>query len=124
MLTDFICSLIIGSVLGILSGLGTGGGSILILWLTLVKNVSPEDARILNLMFYLPAAIVACCFRWKQGTLDLKKVLPAMIAGSITAGIFTWYANLWNAEILRKLFGVLLLFTGTRELLYRPKENS
>ena len=59
-------SLLIGSVLGFLAGLGIGGGSLLILWLTVVLGTDPQTARSINLLFFLPAAIIACCFRWEQ----------------------------------------------------------
>lgn len=115
--------ILIGSLLGFLSGLGTGGGSLLILWLTMYKSVPQEIARLINLMFFLPSSLVACVFRWKQGNLVIKKVLPAIIAGSISAGVLAWFSSEWDTELLRKAFGILLLFTGIRELLYKAKKS-
>lgn len=116
-------SILIGSLLGLLSGLGTGGGSLLILWLTIGKAIPQDIARVINLMFFVPSALIACLFRWKQGNLVIKKVLPAIVAGSLTAGILAWCAGQWDTELLKKAFGILLLFTGVRELLYKPKKN-
>ena len=93
----------------------------LILWLTFVLQYDHPQARIINLLFFIPAALIACLFRLRQGRLDLKKALPAIIAGSISAAIFAYFSIHWDTEILQKLFGLLLLFTGTRELLYKPK---
>ena len=121
MLNSFPFAVVIGTLLGILSGLGTGGGSLLILWLTLVVGTTQAEARAINLLFFIPAALIACLFRLRQGRLDLKKALPAIIAGSISAAIFAYFSIHWDTEILQKLFGLLLLFTGTRELLYKPK---
>ena len=121
MVNPFVTAVLVGGVLGILSGLGTGGGSLLILWLTLVQQIPDFQARAMNLLFFLPSALIACLFRWKQGHLDIKKVLPAILAGSITAAIFAWFGRQWNTEILKKIFGFLLVITGVRELLYRPK---
>ena len=112
--------LIIGTVLGFLTGLGVGGGSLLILWLTMAMEMPQAQARGINLLFFLPAAIIACCFRWKQGTLRLRKVLPAILAGTVSAAVFTFLGQTLDASLLRKAFGILLLFTGIRELLYRP----
>jgi uncharacterized membrane protein YfcA len=114
-------AVIIGSVLGFLSGLGTGGGSLLILYLTLSQNVPQQEARLTNLLFFLPSALIACLFRIRKGDLKLKKVLPAIVAGSITAGFFAWFTGQWDTEILKKAFGLLLLLTGIRELRYKPK---
>lgn len=121
MLNSFPFAVVIGTLLGILSGLGTGGGSLLIIWLTLVVGMPQAEARAINLLFFIPAALIACLFRWKQGRLDIQKVLPAIIAGSISAAVFAWCSTHWDTQILQKLFGGLLLFTGIRELLYRPK---
>ena len=123
MLESFSVSVLVGTVLGVLSGLGTGGGSLLILWLTLMLGMDQETARSINLMFFIPSALVACLFRWKQGRLDIKKVLPAIIAGSIASGLFTFLSRDMDTTILRKLFGGLLIVTGLRELLYRPKKG-
>jgi uncharacterized membrane protein YfcA len=123
MLESFSVSALVGTVLGVLSGLGTGGGSLLILWLTLMLGMDQETARSINLMFFIPSALVACLFRWKQGRLDIKKVLPAIIAGSIASGLFTFLSRDMDTTMLRKLFGGLLIVTGLRELLYRPKKR-
>lgn len=122
MLTDISFTLLIATLLGFLSGLGTGGGSLLILWLTLVEKMPQNEARFLNLLFFLPTALIACLFRCKQGHLQIKKILPAILAGSITAGLCAWFSNQWDMGLLKKLFGVLLLFTGLREIFYKPKE--
>lgn len=123
MLNSFPVSVAIGILLGFLSGLGTGGGSLLILWLTLVLGMPQSQARSINLLFFLPAALVACLFRWKQGRLDFRKFLPAILAGSACSALFTFFSAAWNTDLLQKLFGLLLLFTGARELLYKPKET-
>jgi uncharacterized membrane protein YfcA len=123
MLESFSVSVLVGTVLGVLSGLGTGGGSLLILWLTLMLGMDQVTARSINLMFFIPSALVACLFRWKQGRLDIKKVLPAIIAGSIASGLFTFLSRDMDTTMLRKLFGGLLIVTGLRELLYRPKKG-
>ena len=123
MLNSFPDSVAIGILLGFLSGLGTGGGSLLILWLTLVLGMPQSQARSINLLFFLPAALVACLFRWKQGRLDFRKFLPAILAGSACSALFTFFSAAWNTDLLQKLFGILLLFTGLRELLYKPKKR-
>ena len=116
-------TLAVGTILGFLTGLGVGGGSLLILWLTIVAGIDQTTARGINLLFFLPSALIACCFRWKQGTLQLRKVLPAILAGCAAAGLFSWIGLIIDAAVLKKLFGALLLFTGLRELLFRPQKE-
>ena len=81
--------LLVGTVLGFLTGLGIGGGSLLILWLTVVLGFSQDTARGINLLFFLPCALTACLFRLKQGKLDLRRCLPAILAGTASAAVFS-----------------------------------
>ena len=113
--------LVVGTILGFLSGLGVGGGSLLILWLTLVLGWKQAAARSLNLLFFLPAAVVSCFFRWKQGAVDIRKILPAVIAGCIAVVLANVLSRNLDTEVLKKLFGGLLILTGLRELFYKPK---
>ena len=119
-MAGFLISLGVSSVLGFLSGLGTGGGSLLILWLTLVRGMDPRQARSINLLFFLPASAICCVFRLRQGRLNLKKCLPAIVCGCAAALLGSLLAARVDTELLRKPFGILLLFTGLRELFYRP----
>lgn len=121
MLESLPVALIVGTLLGFLTGLGVGGGSLLILWLTLVLEMPQTAARGINLLFFLPSAAISCYLRWKQGSVTLKKILPAIFAGCAAAVVFSLISTRMDLEILRKLFGVLLLATGIRELCYRPK---
>lgn len=123
MLESFPVVLAISTVLGFLAGIGVGGGSLLILWLTLVLGMAHPEARVLNLLFFLPSAVVASLFRWKQGKLEIKKVLPAIITGCVTAAGCSLLSRNLDMELLKKLFGGLLLITGVRELLYKPKKK-
>lgn len=115
--------LLVGTILGFLTGLGIGGGSLLLLWLTIGVGMEPAMARRINLLFFLPSALIACCFRWKQGLVSPKKLLPAILSGAVSAAVFSFLGLRTNPEALKKGFGVLLLITGARELLWRPNKN-
>lgn len=123
MLSSFPVSVIVGTVLGFLSGLGTGGGSLLILWLTLVLEIPAQEARALNLMFFLPSAIISSLFRKIQGSLKIRQILPAILSGCITAYLCSWIGQSLNTDLLKKLFGILLLAAGIRELTWHPKKK-
>lgn len=122
MLESAWISIPVGILLGFLTGLGTGGGSLLILWLTMALHMEQPQARVVNLLFFLPSALIACFFRWRQGKLDFQCVLPAIIGGCVSAVLFSWIGTVLDLELLKKLFGILLLFAGARELLYRPRK--
>lgn len=121
MLDRFPVILLISTCLGFLAGLGVGGGSLLLVWLTAVVGMDHTAARITNLFFFLPAAIISAYFRKKEGHLDYKKILPCIIAGCISAGLATHLSNNMNTTLLKKSFGCLLLLTAVRELFYKAK---
>lgn len=122
MLESLPVTIFIGFLLGVLAGMGVGGGSLLILWLTLVLGMEHSAARTVNLLFFLPSALIASLFRWKQGTLQYKKVIPAVLAGTAAAAVFSLISHQVQIDRIQKLFGVLLLVTGLRELFYRPRK--
>ena len=121
MLNQLPVMLIVGILLGFLSGIGVGGGSLLMLWLTLVLELEHTVARGINLLFFIPSALIASFFRWKQGSLEIRSILPGILAGCIAAGICSYLSRSMDISVIKKLFGILLLFTGLRELLYKPK---
>ena len=109
-------------LLGFLAGLGVGGGSLLMLWLTVVMSMEYADARTINLLFFLPSALISTCFRWKQGSVNLKKILPAIVWGCVAAAVFAVIGKQIQTDLIKKCFGGLLVFTGLRELFYRPRK--
>ena len=122
MLNSIPVSVLTGILLGFLGGLGVGGGSLLVLWLTLCLGTDYTTARGINLLFFLPCAVIALLFRRQQGTIQFKKIIPAMVSGCIAAGIFSWLGWYLDLTILKKLFGGVLVITGFRELFYRPRK--
>lgn len=122
MLESLPVIIIVGTILGFLSGLGIGGGSLLIVWLTTVLHTDPLTARSINLLFFIPSALIACIIRSKNAQLDWKTALPGILSGCIFALAGWWISTKLEIELLKKLFGVVLLLAGFRELFYRPRK--
>ena len=119
---DILFPLLIGSILGLLAGMGVGGGSLLLLWLTQVVMMPQPQARILNLLFYLPAALTASLFRGRKNGIQPKITFPAIVTGCSSAVVFTLLGRKLNIEIIKKLLGGLLILTGIREIFYRQRK--
>ena len=122
MLSSFPVAVFVGVILGYLAGLGVGGGSLLILWLTLILGIDSGTASTINLLFFITAASAVSLLRWKNGTLHFIKILPAILSGSICAALVSLLARQIDSSIIEKLFGGLLLIIGLRELFYRPRK--
>ena len=121
MAVDFFVAFIAAAFCGTLAGMGLGGGSLLILWLTAGLHMAPETARGMNLLFFLPASLISTLLRIRKGSLPIKKVMPAVWAGILFAAVFSYISGMLDTALLRRLFGGLLLATGLRELFYRPR---
>lgn len=112
-----VLTLILSTVLGFLTGLGVGGGSLLVLWLTAVVGWEPLAARSTNLLFFLPGAVLSLVLRRRE--LRVKQLLPAIVSGCLAAVAGSLLSQVLDTALLRRLFGVLLVVTGLRELTYR-----
>ena len=123
MLNTLPFSILIGAVLGFLAGLGTGGGSLLLLWLTFLAGVEQETARTINLLFFITSAGSVSLLRLRSGKIEYKKILPGILTGCAAAAAISIFGRRIDPTLLKKAFGVLLLFTGARELLYRPRNE-
>lgn len=121
MVESFPISIFAGILFGFLSGIGIGGGSLLMIWLTLAVGFDSFTARCINLMFFIPCALCASLFRLKQGNLPLKKLTAPILLGAVMAGVFSFMSAGLDTQLLKKVFGVLLLLTGLRELCYKDK---
>ena len=102
---------LIGLVSGIVTGTGMGGGTILILLLTLIIGTNQHEAQATNLIFFIPTSISAIIINLKQKIIDLKLSIIIIISGII--GAIT-SSNL-NVKILKKAFGVFLLLISIYE---------
>lgn len=120
-MVTFFLSLGVSSLMGLLAGMGVGGGSLLLLWLTEMAMIPQAQARIINLLFFLPAAMISTLFRRRQKMLEPDITVPGILGGCVSAVLFTLLSFRMDVTLLKKGLGALLIFTGIKELLYRPR---
>lgn len=119
-----ILHFIIGLATGILSGFGIGGGSLLILYLTSFAGVSQLRAGGVNLLYFIFCAPAALISHIKNHLIDKKAALLCTIAGVPTAIGASFLASAIDTSLLRRCFGVLLLYIGVKELLCKKEPDS
>ena len=112
---------IVGTITGILSGFGIGGGSLLILWLTMVEHVAQYTAAGINLVYFLCCAPTALISHFRHHLVDKKIALWCAIAGCITSPLASLAAGAIPMDWLRRLVGILLLVLGIKELFAKKK---
>lgn len=113
-------AIIAGILCGFLSGLGIGGGSLLIVFLTASLGMEQTAARGINLLFFLPSAAAALIFHSKNRCVDWTSVRWIIPGGIVSAVLGVWCSGWIPTTLLQKLFGAFLLFIGISELLNKP----
>ncbi len=111
-MTDWIIPFLCGLGASVVSAWGVGGGTLLLLVMTLFLGVDQRTAQGINLLFFLPTAASALVCHARGGYLDkptLKAAVPAAVAAAL---IGAWVSNAVDVEVLRKPFGVYLLLSG------------
>ncbi|WP_417043077.1 TSUP family transporter [Dysosmobacter sp.] len=123
-MTEWLVPLACGLGAGILSAWGVGGGTILLLVMTLLLDVDQRTAQAINLLFFLPTAATALVCHARNGCLD-KPVLRSAIPWAVVAAVAgAWIATAVDPELLRKPFGVYLLLSGASLLWPKRKKAS
>lgn len=115
----FLCGL--GA--SVVSAWGVGGGTLLLLVMTLFLGVDQRTAQGINLLFFLPTAASALICHAKGGYLDkltLKAAVPIAVAAALAGA---WISNAVDVEVLRTPFGVYLLLSGA-SLVWPKKDES
>lgn len=111
-----------GIIAGSISGLGMGGGTILILVLSNFLGIEQHIAQATNLVFFIPTAISAIIINLKQKLINLKLSLIIILSGVIGTLIGSEIAISLNATNLKKYFGIFLLLISINEIYCLIKE--
>lgn len=105
-----------GSVTGVLSGWGLGGGTLLMVYMSTLGGLAQHAAQGVSLLYFIPCSSAALWGHIKGKQIEWRAALPAIGAGILTAGAAAWAAQSVDGGWLRKIFGVGLLAVGLREI--------
>lgn len=114
--------IIFGFIAGIVTGLGMGGGTVLILLLSLFMGLEQHIAQATNLVFFIPTSLAAIVTNLKQKNVDLKLAIQISTFGIIGAIIGSIFSNNINSEHLRRYFAIFILVIALHEVYELYKE--
>ena len=112
---------LIGFLSGIISGMGIGGGTILIPSLVIFNNLPQQQAQGVNLVVFLPVAVIALFTHYKKGNIDFSFAKLIIVGGVFGAIIGSLLAVKIEPMRLKRYFGIFLLIVGTYELFSKKK---
>lgn len=107
--------ILFGALGGVLGGMGMGGGTLLIPLLTIFLSVEQKSAQGINLIAFLPMAIVALIIHFKNKMVSFKEILWIIIPGMIASISFSFIASSLNNQVLSFLFGIFLILIAVYE---------
>lgn len=106
---------------GICASLGIGGGFILLLYLTLVLEIEQKEAQLLNLIFFIPIAIISIIMHKKNNIIEFDKASPCIVGGVIGVMVAIFINTFITSALLSKIFGVFLIIFGAKALFTKNK---
>ena len=112
----FIIDFIVGICVSALAGLGVGGGGLLVIYLTMIKNIPQIESQGINLLFFVTAGTASLIIHIKKRKLDIKNLIIIIISGSVGAIAGSIIANFTDGVIAKKVFGGFLIISGIIEL--------
>ncbi|MEG1887772.1 MAG: sulfite exporter TauE/SafE family protein [Oscillospiraceae bacterium] len=122
-MNEWIVLIAAGLLSGLVGSMGMGGGGVLLIFLTLFMETEQLNAQGINLLFFIPIAILAISIYAKSGKLRWKITLKAAVFGLLGAAVGSIFAGMIGSEILSKIFAVCLIALGLTELFKNKTET-
>ena len=108
--------ILIGMTSGFFSGIGMGGGTILIFLLTMFLGLEQHIAQATNLIYFVPTAISAIIVNYREKNIDIKLARTMSIYGIIGAIIGATISINTDVQKLRKFYGIFLAIIAVHEI--------
>ncbi len=100
---------LIGLFSGVISGMGLGGGTVMIPALTILLGTPQTVAQGINLIAFIPTAIVAIIIHKKNGFINMKNIVFIILPGIAFSVLGAVLTNRIPRQISRIIFGSFLI---------------
>ncbi|MDR3311429.1 MAG: sulfite exporter TauE/SafE family protein [Oscillospiraceae bacterium] len=112
-----------GAVTGVISSWGVGGGTLLVILMSVFANVEQHTAQGINLLYFIPVSIAALYSHIRNKLVEWRAVIPAVVAGLPVSVGASFLATGLDSDAVRRVFGVFVLLIGLYELFAPAKTN-
>jgi len=111
----YLKSVIIGLITGMANGLfGAGGGTIAVPAMILLLKAEDRKAHATAIAIILPLTIISSVFYVKNGFIDINITWKAIVGGVVGGFVGAKLLNICPANLLRKIFGVVMIIAAIR----------
>lgn len=115
---SFVWFMLIGIISGIIAGMGLGGGTLLIPLLTIFMSVSQHLAQGINLIVFVPMAIIVSVIYIKNKLINFKYYFVIAIPAVIVAFVGALVSFQVSKQLLKIVFGCFVGVIGLVQLIY------
>jgi len=112
----WIIYILFGIVGGVISGLGMGGGTLLIPLISLL-SLGQKQCQAINLISFILSASVVVVFHAKNGLIEKKNLFTITVPACLFSVLGSLIAIFVSGEFLKKIFGIFLLVIAIKELI-------
>lgn len=109
---EYVWYVLAGAISGVVAGMGMGGGTLLIPVLIIFFNIAQQQAQGINLLAFIPCALVSLIIHIKNKLVNFKIGLPILFTGIVASVLASVLAINTNSKLLQIMFGVFLLVVG------------
>ena len=104
---------LVSFLIAVLSGMGVGSAGLLIIYLTTLGIMNQFSAQGLNLLFFLFATVSSLIIHVRKRRLYYDIIITAVICAVPGVLLGGYIAKILSVELLRKLFGGMLVIAGS-----------
>ena len=119
MLFNLIASFIIAA----LSGMGVGGGGLFVIFLAFFSELDQIVIQGTNLLFFLFSASASLIIHLLKRKIFPFLILILVLSGAVGAICGTILSEILPSDILRRIFGIMLVITGVFSLKNKSKAD-
>ena len=109
---NFLWYSLIAVLSGVFAGMGMGGGTFLIPLLTILMNTEAIVAQCVNLLVFVPMAIITIIIYAKQGLMDFYWWWIVSVPACIVSGIGAYVSLSMPSNVIKISFGSFIALIG------------
>ncbi len=109
---EIFLGILFGLLGGVIAGMGMGGGTLLIPLLVIFMQFSQLQAQTINLIAFLPMAIITLIIHCKNHLVDFKNSWLIALFGVASSILGAYVTTLVEMDFLRICFGAFLIILG------------
>ncbi len=111
----WILNSLAGFFSGLIGSMGLGGGAVLLIYLTVFEKTPQFKAQGINLIFFVPIAVVSIIIYSFKKEIKWKAILPIIFGGALGSFGGLYLSRLMGEGWVSKIFAVLLIVLGVKE---------